>query len=131
MRAVVMLLVGVLVGALGAVTAVGAMKQDVPYPKASMTLMRHHFTPLKDMPASGRCDPALIQRHLRGLQALAGEFDAFLPTGGDDDAFRRHAATFAGAVDAAVAAPPATCQALGQANQTLGGACKACHDDFR
>lgn len=131
MRAVAMLAVGVLVGALGAVTAVGAMKQEVPLPKASMTLMRHHFQPLREMAGGSQCDVAAVARHLRGLQALSSEFDAFLPTGGDDEAFKRHAGNFASTMDAVVAAPPAGCQALGEASKKIGGACKACHDEFR
>jgi cytochrome c556 len=131
MRAVAMLAVGVVLGALGAVTAVGAMKQEVPFPKVSMTMMRHHFQPLRDMAAGPQCNAATVQRHLRGLQALSSEFDAFLPTGGDDAAFKRHAAEFARTMDAAMAAPPATCQALGETTRQIGGACKACHDEFR
>ena len=131
MRAAAMLALGIVIGALGAVTAVGAMKQEVHLPRATMTLMRHHFQPLRDMPAGNRCDAATVQRHLRGLQALSGEFDAFLPTGGDDAAFKRHAAHFAGTVGDVAAAPPATCAALSEANKKIGGACKACHDEFR
>ena len=131
MRAVAMLAVGVLVGALGAVTAVGAMKQEIPLQKASMTMMRHHFQPLREMAGGSQCDAATVERHLRGLQALATEFDGFLPTGGDDEAFKRHAANFAGTMNEVAAAPPATCQALGEAGKKIGGACKACHDEFR
>jgi len=131
MRAVAMLAVGILVGALGAVTAVGAMKKDIPLPKASMTMMKHHFGALRGMPDAKQCDAAQARRHLAGLQALGTEFHAFLPTGGDDAAFEKHAAGFAQAVDDAVAAAPADCTALAAVNQKIGGACKACHDDFR
>lgn len=131
MRAVVMLGVGIVVGALGAVTAVGAMKQDVPYSRASMTLIRHHFNPLRKMVETGRCDAPEARRHLLGLQALSADFHGFLPTGGDDQAFLAHGERFQAAVAAALAADPATCAALDQANQSLGGACKACHDEFR
>lgn len=131
MRAVVLLVVGILVGALGAVTAIGAMKKDIPLPKASMTMMKHHFGALRGLPDGGKCDAPTIRRHLAGLQALGTEFHAFLPTGGDDAAFEKHAANYAATIDRVAAAPPADCTALAAANQTLGGACKACHDDFR
>jgi cytochrome c556 len=131
MRAVAMLVVGIAVGALGAVTAVGAMKKDIPIQKASMTLMRHHFGALRKMGEGGQCDAVAIQRHLSGMQSLSREFDAFLPTGGDDASFTHHAGEFGSAIDAAVAAPPADCAALASTNQTLGGTCKGCHDEFR
>lgn len=131
MRAVAMLVLGIVIGALAAVTAVGAMKQDVPYSKAAMAMIRHHFTPLREMVEGGHCDAASVQRHLHGLQALSTELDPFLPTGGNDAAFKRHAADFASAVNEVVAAPPVSCEALGAANRKIGGACKACHDEFR
>lgn len=131
MRAVAMLVVGVLVGALGAVTAVGAMKKNVPFDKASMTLMRHHFGALKKMPEAKQCDARVVERHLQGLQGIASEFDVFLPTGGDDASFQGHAGKFVTALDAALAAPPADCAALTATITSLGGACKGCHDEFR
>src|SRR5688572_19774924 len=131
MRAVAMLVVGIAVGALGAVTAVGAMKKDIPVQKASMTLMRHHFGALRKMDEGGQCDVVAMRRHLVGLQGIAREFDAFLPTGGDDGAFTGHAFKFTTAVDIAVAQPPADCAALGGTIKSLGSGCKACHDEFR
>jgi cytochrome c556 len=131
MRAVVMLVVGIVVGALGAVTAVGAMKKDIPVQKASMTMMRHHFGALRKMDEAGQCDAQAIRRHLGGLQAISREFDAFLPTGGDDASFHGHAGKFTTAIDAAMNAPPTDCPTLATTNQSLGGACKGCHDEFR
>lgn len=131
MRAVVMLVVGILVGALGAVTVVGALKKDIPFQKASMTLMRHYFGALRKMGESGQCDALVIQRHLRGLQAISREFDAFVPTGGDDASFQGHAGKFVTAIDAAIATPPVDCPSLAAINQSLGGSCKGCHDEFR
>jgi cytochrome c556 len=130
MRAVAMLVVGILVGALGAVTVVGAMHKDIPLQKASMTVMRHHFGALRKMGEGGTCDAVAMQRHLRGLQGLSASLPAFLPTGGDDAAFDRHAAQFTRTADAAVAAAPG-CNALAATTKDLGGACKACHDEFR
>ena len=131
MRMLGLLLLGIAIGALAAVTAVGAMKKDIPFSKASMTLMRHHFQPLRKMPEAGKCDAATIDRHLRGLQSIAGELPHFLPTGGDDAAFERHAANFAGTLDEVRTSAPADCPALTSATQKIGGACKACHDEFR
>lgn len=130
MRAVAMLVIGILIGALGAVTVVGAMRKDIPMQKATMTVMRHHYGALRKMGDGGQCDAATLQRHLRALQGLAGAFPAFLPTGGDDAAFQRHADHFASTADATVAAAPG-CDALAATTKNLGSACKACHDDFR
>ncbi len=131
MRAVAMLVLGMAIGALGTVTAIGAMKQETPVTKASMALMGHHFGALREMAKSERCDATQIARHVRGLQALSSEFAAFVPTGGDDTAFESHAAGFGTAIEGVAAAPPLDCKTLATANQTIGGACKTCHEEFR
>ena len=41
------------------------------------------------------------------------------------------AAVLRAALDDARANPPLNCQALGKTMESIGGACKACHQDFR
>ena len=132
MRMVVMLLLGLFVGALGAVTAISAMRQETPLSKATMTVAGHHAGALGDMIKSGKCDAVAAEAHLRSMRSVAQDFDAaFLPTGGDDTQFRKYGTDLLGALDAALASAPPTCEALGQAMKPVGAACKACNEDFR
>lgn len=132
MRWLVLLLVGVLVGALGAVTAIGAMRQATPLPKGLMAVTDHQFATLRRQVKANRCAPDSAQARLRTLRALGDDFEsAFLPTGRDDARFLRHLAAYVESLDAALAAPPAHCAALAQALRDIGGRCKQCHDDYR
>jgi cytochrome c556 len=132
MRMIGMLLLGLAIGAFGAVTIVSGMKQEVPYARAVMALSAQHFGALRKMHEAGQCDAEPIAAHLRSLRALAEDLEpAFVPTGGDDALFRRHGTEFASRVDAAMLAAPATCDALQDAIGRVGGGCKACHQDFK
>lgn len=131
MKWIVMLLLGMLVGALGAVSVVGAMKQDTPLRKGVMAVSSHQFRDLRGQVEAGRCDAATVERRLRVMRGVAADFEpAFLPTG-RDDLFRRHQAGYVAALEAALATPPSTCASLGEAVKPIGLACRTCHDDFR
>src|SRR5687767_6294766 len=132
MRWLVLLVVGMAIGALGAVTAIGAMRHATPLPKGLMAVTGHQFETLRRQAKAGRCEPDAVAARLRTLQALVPDVEpAFLPTGRDDERFRRHLAAYAGALDAALAAPPAHCAALQLALRDIGGRCRQCHDDYR
>jgi cytochrome c556 len=132
MRMIVMLLLGLAIGVLGAVTIIGGMKQDVPYARAVMALTSQHFGALRKMEESQQCDAAQSVRHLRSLRALADDLaPAFLPTGGDDAQFQKYGSDYAARLDTALASVPATCTALRTAIINIGAGCKACHQDFK
>lgn len=132
MRMLGMLVLGLLIGALGTVMALNAMKQGVPPGKAVMALTGYHSGQLRRMGESGKCEAAAIASHLGQLRALGNDLEAvFLPTGGDDELFGRHAARYREVLDGVLAAPPAQCEALAAAMRQVGGECKACHQDFR
>lgn len=132
MRMLGMLLLGIVIGALGTVMAINALRQGIAPGKAAMALTAHHSGQLRRMGESGSCDAAAIAMHLRQLRALGNELEgAFLPTGGDDDLFRRHAANYREVLDRTLAAPPLQCEPLTAAMRQVGAECKACHQDFR
>lgn len=131
MRWLAMLLIGLFMGVVGAVVAIGALRQGTPYNDAVMAMLGRQTGALRSMREAGRCEAPEIARRLRLMQAVAGETDAaFLPVG-DDALFRRYSAALSSAIDAALARAPGDCDALAGAMQDIGGACKACHDDFR
>jgi cytochrome c556 len=132
MRMIVMLLLGLFVGALGAVTAISAMRQETPLSKAVMSVSGHHFRALNAMVKGGNCEGAAVEAHLRTIRSVAQDFDAaFLPTGGDDTQFQKHSADFLAALDGVMTSVPTTCPALEESVKRIGAGCKACHQDFR
>ena len=132
MRMVVMLLLGMFIGAFGAVTAVSALRQTTPLTKATMAVTGSHFNQLRQLAKTERCDAALIEPHLQTMRALSSDLDSvFLPTGGDDEAFRRHRIDYRHALDAALSPVAQSCAALDASIASVGAKCKACHQEFR
>ena len=131
MRYVALLLIGILMGALACVAAIGAMRQGTPYDGAVMAVMSQQMAALRGMSERNACDAAEIDRRLALLGAIAGETEAaFLPIG-DDARFTQLSQDLRDAVTAARSHQAADCDALAKAMAGVGGSCKACHDVFR
>jgi hypothetical protein len=131
MRWLGLLLLGMALGALATVSAIGAMRQGTPLHKGAMAVTSHQFRDLRGQVEAGRCDAEVAGRRLRLMRDLGADFDAaFLPNG-RDELFRRHRKRYTAALDAALQSPPTTCAALQAAVRPIGQACRACHDDFR
>ena len=131
MKYLALLLVGLFIGALGAVAAISALRQGTPYDDAVMTVMSQQMGALRGMREKNQCKPEEINRRLDLLGAIADETDsAFLPIG-DDAKFSELSKDLRDAVATARMRQPTDCDALGQAMAGIGGTCKACHDIFR
>jgi hypothetical protein len=132
MRWLAMLLLGLAIGAFAAVTLVGAMRQATPLRKGIMAVSQHQLRELRELAAGEPCDPAAAARRLGVLRGLGPDFEAaLLPTGRDDELFRRHLANYLGSLDRALAETPPQCAGLRTAVREVGAGCKRCHDDFR
>jgi cytochrome c556 len=129
MRAALLILLGLVIGALGAGYAVNALNARDPLPRAVMTVMDHHFDALRDAAKSGRCEATTVHDHLQRLQAVAADVPAAFP--GVERDFLDHADRLAKAVNDAAGAAPANCPALAAALKPVGEACKSCHDKYR
>src|SRR5690606_23678076 len=91
MRSVVMLLIGLVVGALCSITLLRALSEGNEYPKGVMALMGKHFGALREVADAGQCEAATVAHHAATLRQVALDLEpAFLPTGGDDAAFRAY-----------------------------------------
>lgn len=131
MRAVVLILIGLFIGALGAVAAIAALKQGTPYHDAVMTVMGQQMGALRGMREKNACPVEDIAHRLELLQGMGKELEAaFLPVG-DDAKFIERAKAFRDAVAVAQGKQAASCDALGEAMSGIGGTCKGCHEDFR
>lgn len=131
MRSLILILIGLFVGAACALIAVSALRQGTAYPNGVMAVMSAQMDALGQSLKQNRCASTDLTPRLQTLRHLGNDLEpAFLPTQ-DDERFMQHASELRAALDAALVAPPADCAAAGVAINRIGGACKACHDDFK
>lgn len=131
MRSLILLLIGLFVGAACSLVAVSALRQGTAFPNGVMAVMSAQMGALNQSLKQNRCAATDLLPRLQTLRHLGNDLEpAFLPTQ-DDERFIRYASDLRAAVDAALAAPPADCAAAGVALNRIGGTCKACHDDFK
>jgi len=132
MRSLVMLVLGLVIGAICTTMALRALSQGSEYPKGVMALMGAHFGAVRKAVEAGQCEADTMARHAATLRLVAHDIEpAFLPTGGDDEAFAAHAEKLRMQAQALEQAASAGCAALSEAAGAVGQACKACHQDFR
>lgn len=125
-------LVGLVVGAIGVVMAMRALdaRKD-HFPESVMEVQQWHLGRLKANVEQNRCNATDTLPHLQALRAMADDIEPAFPDLRDDERFTKAASQLRAAVDQARANPPLNCAGVGSALQDIGGACKACHQDFR
>lgn len=125
-------LVGLLVGAVGVVMAMRAIdaRKD-HFPESVMHVQQWHMGKLKSNIDQNRCNATDTLPHLQALRAMADDIEPAFPDLADDARFTKAASDLRAAVDQARANPPLNCAGVGAAMKDIGGACKACHQDFR
>ena len=129
MRNLLLLLLGLAVGAAGAASAINVLRQRDAYPRGLMAVMQHHLAALRADVRENRCKDR-SEQHLRVIRALADGIESALYP--DDDAdfpFREHARKFREIL--AAAPTDADCPALSPVVATIGEACDACHRQYR
>ncbi len=132
MRSVLLLILGLVIGAVGAFKVSNVLHMRDAYPRGVMSVMQHHLGTLGQSLRQGTCPAADSQLHLERLKAMQGDIlPAFAGDVGSKPDFRQHARKLEAAVDAALAAAPADCPALDKAVSRIGGACKSCHQTYR
>jgi cytochrome c556 len=125
-------LVGLVIGAVASVMGMRALqaRQD-PFPKALMHVQQYHLAQLKGDLDANRCNATDTLPHFAALRMTADDVEAAFPDNRDDARFTKAAGQLRAALDEARASPPLSCPALGKTLESIGGACKACHQDFR
>jgi cytochrome c556 len=130
MRNLILFLLGVAVGVLGAVNVVNALRQRDAYPRGLMDVMQHHEAMLRQNVRLNRCDAKTTTAALNHLQELAKDIEsAFDAEGADDAPFREYAQRLRDTLAASSSA--ADCPALASSVNKIGAACDACHRQFR
>lgn len=132
MRSILLLILGLVVGALGAVKINNVLHMRDAYPRGVMSVMQHHLGALGQDLRKGACPAAEAQPHLQRLQVMQAEIvPAFAHDIGAKPDFRKHAQKLADAVAQGIQAAPADCPALGKVVSGIGDACKSCHQIYR
>jgi cytochrome c556 len=130
MRLLVLFLVGLFVGAAGAVLAVNALNRGPHYDKAIMTVMGQQMKAMDRSIKANRCAAADLTPRLQTLRFVANDIEpAFSEV--QEPQFGRYAGDLRAAADAGLLATPASCAAAGATLARLDKACDACHRDFR
>ena len=131
MRSLILVLIGLFVGAACALLAMSALRQGTAYPNGVMAVMSAQMGALNESVKQNRCAATDLTPRLQTLRHLGNDLEpAFLPTG-DDARFSEHASNLRAALDAALAAPPADCAAAKVVVDKVGAGCQACHRDFK
>lgn len=131
-RYLFLFLLGLVIGAIGTVMALRAIdaRRD-HFHEAVMHVQGWHTARLKAGIDSNRCAATDALPHLQALRTMANDLEPAFPDLADDERFAGHASELRARLDAAIAAPPGDCAALGETLGGIGEACKACHQDFR
>jgi cytochrome c556 len=131
MRALVMLGVGLAMGALLTLVAVNSLRKGTAYPNGVMTVMAAQMGQLDRGIKAGACAADDLAGNLATLQALGNDLEAaFLPTM-DDARFSRLAGDYRAAVGRAATGSPRDCEDAGTRLNAISATCKACHQQFK
>ena len=131
-RYIALLLLGLVIGAICTVMAMRAIeaRQD-HFPSSIMHVQQWHLGQLRTAVEQNRCSANDSVPHLQTLRVMANDLEPAFPDLRDDERFVKSSSQLRGALDTALANPPADCAALGETTASIGEACKACHQDFR
>jgi hypothetical protein len=133
MRALVLLLVGLLSGALMTATAMSLsrFKQGTRPPAAAMVTMKYQLGRAREAVEAG-CADASGQRQLQVMRALADDIEPlYTEQGFDVEMFGRHAERLRKRLDSALGlADDADCSERKRALEAVRQSCDLCHQDF-
>ena len=127
-----LVLVGLVVGIIATVMALRALdaRKD-HYPDSVMQVMSAHIDALSGAIKQNRCTATDTLPHLQALRTMANDIEPAFGDLREDERFAGHASDLRASLDEVLANPPIACPGVQAAMQTIGGKCKACHQDFR
>jgi hypothetical protein len=127
MRQIVLLVVGLVVGAAAGISIANMLRQRDAYPRGLMDVMQHHYAGLRDDVRRGHCEQS--SQHVNVLRSLIDEIGPAMYGEDIPDAPFREFESRLG--DAVSTTTPPDCKALGSQAQKIGEACDACHRQYR
>jgi hypothetical protein len=129
MRALLILLAGVVIGALVAFSAANALYQRNAWPRGVMNVLQHHVGELRRLQRRNDCAPEKSAAHFQRLAQTGADIGPAFTDEKPD--FHDQARRFVDASNRLGAEAPANCQALDQALQQTSDACESCHRQYR
>jgi cytochrome c556 len=131
MRTLVMLLIGLVVGALCTSAVMNALERKSAYPHAVMTMMGQQMKALDASVKANRCASTDLTPRLQTLRFVANDIETAMVDLKDEAQFVRYAGDLRAAADAALMTPPSSCAAAKTAVDSLAKACDSCHRDYK
>lgn len=129
MRALLILIAGLLIGALVAFSAANALYQRNAWPRGVMAVLQHHLGELRRLQRRSDCAPAKTALHFQRLAQTGADI---VPAFADEKPdFHDQARRFVDTSSRLGADAPPDCQALDQALQHSSDACESCHLRYR
>jgi len=129
MRAALLIVLGLVIGVIGTVFSMNALRDRNPLPHSVMVVMSHHFGELGNAVKAKQCDAAKTHAQLGSLLTISQDIGPAFP--GVDQPFLDAADKLHAAVQAAALAAPADCPVLAAALKPIGEACHSCHQQYR
>jgi cytochrome c556 len=130
MRYLILLVLGIVVGAACAAIGVNTISRRDAYPRGVMNVMQHQLMALKQDERGGHCDAKSTRTPLAILRDLAEGVElTFYADDTADAPFREYSQRLRDAV--VLASDANDCPALVLAVDKIGAACEACHHQYR
>ncbi len=130
MRYLVVLIVGLLAGAILAGMFANTMQRRNVFPRALMNVMQHELGSARDAARSGACTTPAQQRAAEYLRLVGSDLEGtLLAAGTKDRVLSQYASDFGRTVAAWNAAD--ACPQQAEALTAVANACEACHRDYR
>ena len=129
MRAALLIVLGLVIGVIGTVFSMNALRDRNPLPHSVMVVMSHHLGELSNSVKAQQCEAGKTRTQLSSLLAISQDIGPAFP--GVDKPFLDAADKLHEAVQAASVAAPTDCPALAAALKPIGEACHSCHQQYR
>ncbi|MET0935636.1 MAG: cytochrome C [Luteibacter sp.] len=129
MRALLLVMLGLAVGAMAATFGISALHQGTPFHSGVMAVMQHHMGALRANVRAKQCDAKGTAMHLGRMRDTAGDLHEAFPE--MEAPFFQAADALTRALDGAIAVAPASCEALVATLKPVGDACQSCHQQYR
>lgn len=127
-----MLILGLVLGAIATVMALRAVEaRKDHFHDSVMHVQQWHLDQLRSSVEHSRCSATDTLPHLRTLREMANDLEPAFPDLRDDERFVQASSKLRATLDTALTSPPLNCSGVESLANDIGGACKACHQDFR
>ena len=129
MRNLILLAIGLAVGAIAAMSVLNALGQRDAYPRGLMNVMQHHYAGLREGLRNNHC--ATAPADVDALRLLSRDVEnAMYPDGSADPPFLEYEQRLdAGLIEASAAGTE--CAVLKPAVDKITAACDICHHQYR